>query len=93
MNSLMLITEKRDGRIKARGATDGSSQRWRPGYKKEDFASPTISTNGVFITGAIKAWEEQIIACFDVPGAFLHADCKEGDTLCYYVVSLPNLWC
>ncbi len=21
-----------------------------------------------------------IIACFDIPGAFLHADCKEGHT-------------
>ena len=50
--------------------------------KKEDSSSPTVSTEGVLTTGAIniKAWEEQIVACFDIPGAFLHADCKEGDT-------------
>ncbi len=34
MRSLMLITEKRDGRIKAQGVADGSSQRRRPRYKK-----------------------------------------------------------
>ena len=39
-----------------------------------------MSTNGVFITGAIEAWEECIIACFDIPGAFLHTDYKAGDT-------------
>ncbi len=55
MRSLMLITEKRDGRIKARGVADGSSQRRRPGYKKEDFVSLTVSTDGVFGTGAIEA--------------------------------------
>ncbi len=41
--------------------------------------SPSVSTNGVFITGAIEAWEERVIACFDIPGAFLCANCEEGD--------------
>ncbi len=50
------------------------------GIKKEDSAAPTVSIDGVFITGAIEAWEERIIACFDIPGAFLHADCKDGHT-------------
>ncbi len=80
MQSLLFISEKRDKRIKLRLVADGSVQRRRPGYKKEDLAAPTVSTDGVFITGAIKAWEERIIACFDIPGAFLHADCKEGHT-------------
>ena len=53
-------------------------------YKKEDLAYPTLSIDWVFITGAIKAWEEQVVACFGIPGAFLHADCEEGDTLYYY---------
>ena len=41
--------------------------------------SPTVLTDGVFITVAIEAWEEQIIACFNILGAFLHVDCKERD--------------
>ena len=57
--------------------------------------------DGVFITRAIKAWEERIIACFDIPGAFLHADCKEGHTymkLCGKLAELmvlikPKLYC
>ncbi len=56
--SLIFIREKRNGDIKSRACADGSSQQRRPGYKKEDSASPTVSTNGVYITGAIKAWEE-----------------------------------
>ncbi len=40
--SLMLITEKRDGRIKAQGVADGRSKRRRPVYKTEDFSSPTV---------------------------------------------------
>ena len=37
-----------------------------------------ISTEAVFITTAIEAHENRKVACFDIPGAFLHADCKEG---------------
>ncbi len=34
----------------------------------------------MFITGAIEAWEERIIACFHITGAFLHTDCEERNT-------------
>jgi len=54
LNSLMFLVEKRDGRVKARGVADGSKQRRRPGYKKEDAASPTVSNKGVMITAALK---------------------------------------
>ena len=76
----MFLVEKRDGRIKSRACADGSAQRRRPGYKKEDSASPTVSTEAVFITTAIEAHENCRVACFDIPGAFLHADCKDKDT-------------
>ena len=79
MNSLLMISEKRDKKVKSRMVADGSIQRKRPGYKKEDSSAPTVSTEGVFITGAIEAWEERIVNCFDIPGAFLHADCKDGE--------------
>ena len=44
MRSIRPPTEKRDGSIKAREVADGSSQQRRPGYKKEDSASPTVAT-------------------------------------------------
>ena len=78
MHSLCLLTKKRDGTIKAREVADSSSQRRRPGYKKEDSASPTIATESIFITGAIEAHEGRKVNCYDIPGAYLHAECEEG---------------
>ena len=72
----MFLTKKQDGRIKLRACADGSVERRCPGYKKEDMALPTVSTEAVFITGAIEAHEERTVACFDTPGAYLHADCS-----------------
>ena len=46
---------------------------------KEDSVPPTVLTEAVFITAAIEAHENQEVACFNIPGAFLHADCKGGD--------------
>ncbi len=46
----------------------------------ETSRSSTVSTYMIFITGAIEAWKEETIACFDVPDTFLHTNCKEGDT-------------
>ena len=74
LNSLIFLTKKRDGRIKSRSCADGSTQRRRPGYKKEDSASPTVSTDADLITAAIKAHENCEAACFDIPGTFLHAE-------------------
>ncbi len=42
---------------------------------------PTVSTEAVFITAVIDAHEEHDIACFDIPGAFLHADLDEDITM------------
>ena len=53
LRSLAFITEKRDGHVKARMCGDGSKQRRRPGYKKEDSASPTVSLEGMLLTAAI----------------------------------------
>ncbi len=51
-----------------------------PRVTKEDKASPTGSTETVFITGVIEAHKGRMIACFDIPGAYLHADCTgDGD--------------
>jgi len=79
MESLIFLTENHDGRIKSRMCGDGSKQRRRPGYKKEDTVSPTVSTDAVFLTMAIEVYERRATATFDIPGAFLHAYCEEGD--------------
>ena len=51
--SLIHLTEKRDGRVKSRGCADSSKQRTFLGYNKEDAASPTVSTEAVFVTSVI----------------------------------------
>ena len=51
----MFIVEKRDGRIKARKCAVGSKQRTFEGYNKANWASPTVSTDGVLITSATEA--------------------------------------
>jgi hypothetical protein len=40
--SLLFITEKRNGDIKARKVTDGSKQRLYDEYDKSDGSSPTV---------------------------------------------------
>ena len=61
LSSLMFIVEKRDGRIKARKCAVGSKQRTFEGYNKADWASPTVSTDGVLITSAIEAHEGRLL--------------------------------
>ena len=33
----------------------------------------------MLLTVAIEAHEKRHVACFDIPGVFLHAKCKDGD--------------
>ena len=75
--SLMFITEKRNGDIKARKVADGSKQHTYNGYDKADGSSPTISTDIFFLTGLIDAYELQAIAILDIANAFLHAENDE----------------
>ena len=60
---------------------------------------PTVSTEAVLITAVIKAREEGDVACFDIPGAFLHANLDEdinmilnGRLLKLNVKVVPNLY-
>ena len=48
--ALIFIVEKRNGDIKARKCAVGSQQRTFPGHIKSEWASPTVSTDGVIIT-------------------------------------------
>ena len=73
--SLMFLKEKDTGEIKGRACANGSVQ--RKYIKKEDAASPTASTEALFICAAVTALEERAVAILDLPGAFLHADIDE----------------
>jgi hypothetical protein len=59
--------------------TDGQKQ--RGDWTKQDTRSPTVLTEAVFITVVVDAYKERGIACFDVPGVFLHADSDKDITM------------
>ena len=77
LSALMFIVEKRNGDIKARKCAVGSNQRTFPGYVKSEWASPTVSTDGVIIISAIEAHQGRDIAVIGLPNAFLNADNNE----------------
>lgn len=72
---LMFLKKKRCGRIKGRGCVDGRKQRL---YKsKEETSSPTVTTEGLFLSSVIDAKEGRDVATCDIPGAFLQAEIDE----------------
>jgi hypothetical protein len=77
--SLMFLKEKRDQSMKAQMCADGRKQ--RGDSTKQETMSPTVSTEAVFITTVIDNLEERDVACFDIPGAFLHADSDKDITM------------
>ena len=72
---LMFLKKKRCGKIKGRGCADGRKQ--RAYITKEESTSPTISTEAVFLTAMVDAWEHRKVAVLDVPGAFMQVDMDE----------------
>ncbi len=42
--------------------------------------SPIVVIESIFITGAIEAHEGRKVNFYDIPGAYLHANCEDGDT-------------
>jgi hypothetical protein len=75
----MNIIDKCDRRVRACGVADRSNKRRRPGYKKEDGASPTVRTDSIMITATINAHKCHDVATVNIPGAFLHV-CNDKDT-------------
>ena len=80
LQNIMMLTQKRNGRIKACGSVDGFTQRNDKKYKKENNASQTVRTNSVLISCTIDAHKEQDIAVINVPGAYLHSNLKRKDS-------------
>ena len=77
LGTIILIEEKKDGRIKGRAVADGRKQRGE--FPKEDAASPTTSLESIILTSMIEAKEGRDIVTADIPNAFIQTD-MEGDT-------------
>ena len=72
LESLIFLTEKRDGNIKVRACANGSKQRqW---MTKEDTSSPTVSLPAVLATAVIDAYEGREVAVIDIPNAFVQTE-------------------
>ncbi len=69
LSSLMFLTEKRTGAVKARACANGSVQRSH--IAKEEAAAPTVSSDAIFVQATIFAHEKRDVATCDIPGAFL----------------------
>ncbi len=76
----MFLKEKRDSSVKARMCADGCKQKDGT-WSKQETTSPTVATESVFITAVIDAHEGRNVACFNISGAFLHADSDEDITM------------
>ena len=70
--SLMFLTEKRSGEVKARGCADGRKQREH--IAKAEATAPTVTSEAIFLQSTIFAHERRHVATCDIPGAFLQAD-------------------
>jgi hypothetical protein len=81
LESLLFITKKRNGDIKARKVADGSKQRSCGGYDKSDGSSPALVTESIFMTGVVDAHNGRHVAVLDVANAFLRADNNENITM------------
>ena len=77
--SIRFLTEKRDGEVKGRTVYNGKPTReW---LSREETASPTASTESIFLTTVIDAKEGRDIMSSDVPNAFIQTpmDYKDGE--------------
>jgi hypothetical protein len=88
---IILVKEKRCGKIKGRTVADGREQ--RDHIERVDATSPTVSIKALMISIAIDTKEKRVVATADVEGAYLHADMDEvvimvyeGDMMVNYMV-------
>jgi hypothetical protein len=77
MRSLVFLTEKRDGTIKARSCADGSKQRsW---MEREETSSPTAQVESILLTAIIDAKEGRDVMTVDIPNAFVQTNVPPTD--------------
>ena len=72
LSSLMFLTEKRTGEVKARACVNGSVQCKH--IAKEEATAPTVTSEAIFVQSTIYAHENRDVATCDIPDAFLQAD-------------------
>jgi hypothetical protein len=79
VKSLLMIKEKRgpEKEVKARLLGDGRDQRGQ--FTKQETTSPTVAKESVFITSVIAAYEKRKTGTYDIPGAYLNANCDAND--------------
>ncbi len=75
MESLIFLTEKRDGTVKARTCANGSTQ--REYIPREEATSPTAATEAILITGVLDAKQGRDVMTFDIPNAFVQTPIPE----------------
>ena len=78
MEAVNLIKEKKGGKVKGRTCANGSRERKFLKYD-ESVASPTVSTEGMFGTFMIDAYEGRVVGISNIPGAYLHAEMEHSD--------------
>jgi hypothetical protein len=80
MESLIFLTEKQDGTVKARTCANGSTQ--RAYIPREEATSPTASTESILMTAVIDAKQERDVMTLDVPNAFVQTPIPQsGDKI------------
>ena len=72
MDSLIFLTKKKNGILKARACANGSIQ--RDYISKEEAMSPTAATESVLITATIDARQKRDVMIADVPNAFVQTE-------------------
>ena len=77
MESLMFLTEKRDGTVKARACANGSVQ--REYVVRDKAASPTVISESVFITSCIDAKENRDVMTCDIPNALVQTEIQNQE--------------
>ena len=71
--SMLFITEKINGDVKARKVAISSKQCMYDGYDKSSVSSPNVNTYSVFLTGVVDAHELRAVEILDIQNVFLHA--------------------
>ena len=90
LDAITLIEEKKDGCVKSRVVANGSKQ--QPKEKEtiddkinkaaeERTASPTVHQESITITSVIDAKEQRVVACGDIPNAFMQSNVDKDDTV------------
>jgi hypothetical protein len=72
LSSLLFLKEKQTRKIKGWACINKALQ--RAYIPKEDDASPTVSTESMFVTAAIATSKKRKVIWFDIPSVFVNTD-------------------